>query len=50
MALFSQALSGIAYQDTFEPRPAAEAKQADIEISSDVAISLLRPVQDGPDY
>jgi hypothetical protein len=48
MALFSQALSNMNL-DNFEPRPAAKAKQADIETSEDAAISRLRPIQDGLD-
>jgi hypothetical protein len=50
MTLFSQALSSVPRQAEFQPRPAAEAKQADIEISEDTAISRLRPIQDGLDY
>jgi hypothetical protein len=45
MALFSRALAAMPDQYTFEPRPASEAKQADIEISEDAAISRLRPIQ-----
>jgi hypothetical protein len=47
--LFSQALSGMTQQAAFEPKPAAEAKRADIEISDEAAISRLRPVQDDLD-
>jgi hypothetical protein len=36
--------------DPFEPRPVAEAKQSDIEISEDAAISRFGPIQDGLDY
>jgi hypothetical protein len=50
MMIFSHALSGMSQEAAFEPRPAAEAKQADIEISDDAAISRLRPIQDGLDY
>jgi hypothetical protein len=50
MMLFSQALSGMFQQAAFEPKPAAEAKQTDIEISEDAVISRLRPIQDGLDY
>jgi hypothetical protein len=35
--------------DDFEPKPAAEAKQSNLETAEDVAISRLRPIQDGPD-
>jgi hypothetical protein len=49
MMLFSQALSGMAYQDSFEPRPAEEALQKDIETSEGAAISRLRQIQDGLD-
>jgi hypothetical protein len=50
MYMFSHAISSMPHPDTFEPKPAAEAKQADIAISEDAAISRLRPIQDGPDY
>jgi hypothetical protein len=50
MMLFSQALSAMARDDAFEPRPAAEAKQSDVETSEDAAISRLPPIQDGFDY
>jgi hypothetical protein len=50
MMLFSQALSGMAFQDFFEPRLAAEAPQKDIGASEDAAISRLCPIQDGLDY
>jgi hypothetical protein len=50
MRLVSEALSSMLFDDTFEPRPAAEVKQVDIEISDEAAISRLRPIQDGLDY
>jgi hypothetical protein len=37
------------YLSGFEPMPVAEAKQSDLEIAEDAAISRLRPIQDGPD-
>jgi hypothetical protein len=36
--------------DDFEPRPAAEANQKDLDISEDAAISRLRPIQGGLEY
>jgi hypothetical protein len=50
MLLFSQALSAMAYQDSFEPKPMAEANQKDIEVTENAAISRLRPIQDGFAY
>jgi hypothetical protein len=50
MILFSQALSGMSDQAAFGSKPAAEAKQTDIEISEDAAIFRSRPIQDGLDY
>jgi hypothetical protein len=49
MALFSYAISAIAHDEGFAPQPVAEAKQADLEVSEDAALSRLRPIQDGPD-
>jgi hypothetical protein len=34
-------------QAAFKPNPGAEAKQADIEMSEDAAISRLRPIHAG---
>jgi hypothetical protein len=48
MALFSQAFAAMTL-DEFTPQPAADAKQTDLEISKDAALSRLRPIQDGPD-
>jgi hypothetical protein len=50
MSLFSHALSAMAKSDTFVPDPATEAKQSDLEIAEDAALSRLRPVHDGLDY
>jgi hypothetical protein len=50
MKLFSQALSGMSRQAAFEPKAAAEAKQDNIEISDEAAISRFRPIRDGIDY
>jgi hypothetical protein len=44
MTLSSQDLSGMPLDD-FEPKPAAEAKQTDIEISCEAEISRLCPIQ-----
>jgi hypothetical protein len=49
MTLFSGALSSMNLAD-FQPPPSAEAKQDDIEIADEAAISRLRPIQDGLDY
>jgi hypothetical protein len=46
MRIFSAELSSMNL-DAFEPLPAAEAKQTDIEISDEPAVSRLRPIQDG---
>jgi hypothetical protein len=40
----------MAYEDSFEPRPAAEAKQEDVEIAEHAAVYRLRPIQDVLDY
>jgi hypothetical protein len=50
MTLFSRALSGMSYQDSFELRRAAEAKQEDVEISEHVATPRLCPIQDSLTY
>jgi hypothetical protein len=61
MALFSHALSEMLRafflqarrmpnEDTFEPRPSAEAKHSDIEISEHAGMSRLLPIQDGLAY
>jgi hypothetical protein len=49
MLLFSQAISAMPKSATFVPRPAAEAKQSDLETAEDAALSRLRPIKDGPD-
>jgi hypothetical protein len=49
VSLFSQGLSGMA-EGAFELKPSAEAKEEDFEISEAAATSILRPIQDGPDY
>jgi hypothetical protein len=48
MKHFSSALSKLALTD-FTPRVSAEAKQSDLEIAEDAAVSRLRSMQDGPD-
>jgi hypothetical protein len=50
MMLFSHALSAMPAEDAFEPRPVADAKKSDVEISEDAAISRSRPIQDDLDY
>jgi hypothetical protein len=50
MSLFSQAISSMPRLDNLEPKPVAEATQADVDISDDAAISRLRPIQDGLDF
>jgi hypothetical protein len=35
--------------EEFQPHPVAEAKQVDVEIAEDAAVSRLLPIQDGPD-
>jgi hypothetical protein len=50
MNLFSQGLSGMDAQGTFELRPSAEAKEEDVLIPERAAVSRLRPIQDGLDY
>jgi hypothetical protein len=48
MRRFSSALSRLDFTD-FTPRASAEAKQSDLRTVEDMAISRLRPTQDGPD-
>jgi hypothetical protein len=49
MMSFSQALSGMSVA-AFEPKPAAETKQSDVEISEEAVITRLRPIEDGLNY
>jgi hypothetical protein len=44
----SQDLAAMRHK-SFVPRTAAEAKQCDLVIAEDAAISRLRPIPDGPD-
>jgi hypothetical protein len=37
-------------QGTFELRPSAEAKEGDVLVAEQAAVSRLRPIQDGLDY
>jgi hypothetical protein len=48
MRKFSQALATMRHK-SFLPKSAAEAKQSDLHIAEDAALSRLRPVPDGPD-
>jgi hypothetical protein len=48
MAHYSAALSSLNC-DSFEPFVHAEAKDSDIGIATEAAISRLRPIHDGPD-
>jgi hypothetical protein len=48
MAKFTQALVAMKHK-SFVPRSAAEAKQSDLHIAEDAALSRLRPIPDGPD-
>jgi hypothetical protein len=46
MNRFSGSLSTMDLRD-FQPSPAAESKQSDLETAEDAAITRLRPIQDG---
>jgi hypothetical protein len=48
MRLFSEALAAMRHK-SFIPKPAADAKQVDVEIAEDASLSRLLPIQDGPD-
>jgi hypothetical protein len=48
MRKFSQDLAAMRHK-SFVPKPAAEAMPSDLEIAEDAALSLLRPIPDGPD-
>jgi hypothetical protein len=50
MMFFSQGLSAMAAQGTFELRSSAEAKEDDVETVEHAAVSRLRPIQNGLDY
>jgi hypothetical protein len=49
MTLFSQGISAMASQGTFELRPSAEALLKDVLVTEHSAVSRFRPTQDGPD-
>jgi hypothetical protein len=49
ISAFSRALSAMD-DDSFTPRPSAEAKQAELEMAEDAALSRVRLIQDGPDF
>jgi hypothetical protein len=49
MTFFSQGISAMASQGTFELRPSAEAPEKAVPVAEHAAISQLRPIQDGPD-
>jgi hypothetical protein len=48
MRKFSQALAAMRHK-SFVTRSTAEAKQSDLVIAEDAAMSRLRPIPDGPD-
>jgi hypothetical protein len=48
MVKFSQALAAMRHKP-FEPKSTAEAKEFDLRIAEDAALSRLRPIPDGPD-
>jgi hypothetical protein len=50
MTLFSEGLSGMVAQGTFELRPSAEAKEENVTIAEHAAVSRLCPIEDGLDY
>jgi hypothetical protein len=48
MAKFSRALAKMRHK-SWTPKSAAEAKQSDLHIAEDAALSRLRPIPDGSD-
>jgi hypothetical protein len=48
MIKFSEALAAMRHK-SFTSKPAAEAKESDLQIAEDAALSRLRPIPEGPD-
>jgi hypothetical protein len=49
MTKFSESLAAVKTHKSFVPRPADEAKEADLVIAEDAALSRLLPIRDVSD-